>query len=132
MAHPNLRSFDAVPDRVVTRDSETGEAIFAPIPFFNTPAKVIRNQLVSVTDAEDWNALAQHTGVDGRASGFVNASWATRDDDPLPGPKRICRGVARLDVRVDTQFTHTSSYEVRILPTGVENRNLRNCNGGNG
>src|SRR5690242_5688391 len=85
----------------------------------------MRNELVAVTDAEHRYTRMQNRRIDICAAGLVYAARAAGNDEPAPGFQDVERSFARLYVGKHPEFADFTGDEMRILPAGIENRDLR-------
>src|SRR5690349_7658071 len=83
VAHPDLRMFDAVPQRILAGDREVCEAVFAALSFVNLAAQLMGEELVTVADTENGQATLEYRRIDIGAAGLVHASRATGNDEAL-------------------------------------------------
>ena len=101
------------------------ESIFAARALLHVAAQMMRNQLMTITDAQNRYTDFQKIGIDVRASGDQYACWSAGNDDAFARPQLRGRRIAGLDVSVHAQLTDATRDAVCILPAGIEYRDLR-------
>ena len=121
---------DAIPQRVLRSDGKMRNPIFAAFALLYLAAQVMRNELVPIANAEHRKTRVQDLRIDVGTSGFIDAGRAARDDKALARPQHRSWRIARLDVRVNTEFPNTARDEMRILPARIKNGYLWSRYGG--
>ena len=88
----------------------------------NLPAKVMREQLHAVADAEDGYPKLKHVRRKGRGTVVVDAVWAAREDDRAgrQGADAVGGGVPREDLGVDPGLADAADDQARVLRAVVE------------
>ncbi len=99
--------------------------VLALVGFFHAPTQMVREELHSVTDAEDRQIeIKQKIGQRGRA-GIVDTVGSAGQDDAarIAFGKCLARNIVRQDFGIDLQLANAPRDELRILRTEIEDRN---------
>src|SRR5688572_18224717 len=89
------------------------------------PTQHLRHQLHAVANAQQRDAKLEDLRVAPRRSCLRDAHWPAGEDDPgsVRSPELLNRCVERDDLGVDRELTQTTSDELRVLRTEIQDEN---------
>lgn len=96
-----------------------GDAVFAALAFLDMSTKVLREQLMAVTDAQYRHAGLQQSRIDIRAAGQQYAAGAAGNNDSLTFSQHTGWRVAGLHIGINAKLPHATRYKVRILAASI-------------
>ncbi len=96
-----------------------GNAVFAALALLNLAAKMPRQQLMPVTDAQHRNVGRKQCRIDIGTAGQQDTGRAARDNDAFATGQHAGWRVAGLHIGVHAKLTHTARDQMGILATGV-------------
>src|SRR5579863_4526821 len=128
MGHPDLLMIANSVEQhriAVTAQVEDCQPKLTFVAFADGSAQQMRDEVVSVADAENRNARGQHRSLYDRTGIVVDAVRATRNDDAHGMPQLFKRCFAREHFGRNSEFPYFTSDKVAVLTAGVEYGYLR-------
>ena len=124
VAHPHgLLHRRAVEQGALRLALELGRTVLAHLGVENLAAEGNGRDLVAIAEAEHRHAELVDAGIDARRLGIVDGGGTTREDEGrrLHGRELVSGDIARDNLRVNIEVTHTACDQLPVLGAEVEN-----------
>lgn len=114
---------NASEERTAFRDLKLAAAVFALRGVFDLAAELMRHELHTVANAEDWQPEIEDRWIGMRRLFSINAGGAAAEDQALRMHRRdFFRGrIEGDDLRINLALAHATRDDLRVLRAEVEN-----------